>query len=450
MRDRYSIVVGLLFLALIVVAAIHTLSGGGAEATLGLDRSPTRWALPEFAVPAAAGPLEGDANVAQDDCESSAVPCPADARRASPPARSTTPGAIRVCDFFDRPLVISFWFTKGGGLRRPAGRGRLASTQRYRGRVNFLSLDVRDDRDTVRELIREHGWRMPVGYDRDGAVAALYRVGGCPTFAYAYPGGTLQSASIGELTAAQLSDRVERSADGRRGPREVPEMNAAGDAPARLRRRRRAGLGRSPRRRRVPRPRRSPGSRSSAARRSSPEPVRQRLRDLSDRFYGSHAIQMREQPIPWAYRVFFRQIGLDPDRNRTPVEQLAFDRLHDGGFKSRGLPADALTIAMVETGVALRAFDADRLDGDALHPRLGPGRVAARRGRRAGRRDADDRRRGAARSRCSSARPGAGGGRARTAAGSRSSPSRSRACRRSRSTRRSGSPPRRSEARCGA
>ena len=40
---------------------------------------------------------------------------------------------------------------------------------------------------------------MPVGYDRDGAVASLYRVGGCPTFAYVYPGGTLESASIGKL-----------------------------------------------------------------------------------------------------------------------------------------------------------------------------------------------------------------------------------------------------------
>ena len=95
----------------------------------------------------------------------------------------------------------------------------------------------------------------------------------------------------------------------------------------------------------------------------SPEPVRRRLRGLSDRFFGAHAIHMRERPIPWAYRVFFRQIGLDPDRTRTPVEQLALDRLHDGAFKSGGLPADALTIAIVETGVALRAFDADRLEG---------------------------------------------------------------------------------------
>lgn len=95
----------------------------------------------------------------------------------------------------------------------------------------------------------------------------------------------------------------------------------------------------------------------------SREPVLRRLRDLSDRFYGSHAIHMRERPIPWAYRVFFRQIGLDPDRTRTPIEQLALDRLHDGAFTTRGMPADALTIATVETGVALRAFDAGQIQG---------------------------------------------------------------------------------------
>jgi DNA/RNA-binding domain of Phe-tRNA-synthetase-like protein len=95
----------------------------------------------------------------------------------------------------------------------------------------------------------------------------------------------------------------------------------------------------------------------------SPEPVRRRLRELSDRFYGAQAIHLRERPIPWAYRVFFRQIGLDPDQTRTPIERLALERLHDGAFKSAGLPADALTVATIETGVALRAFDADRVEG---------------------------------------------------------------------------------------
>jgi DNA/RNA-binding domain of Phe-tRNA-synthetase-like protein len=95
----------------------------------------------------------------------------------------------------------------------------------------------------------------------------------------------------------------------------------------------------------------------------SPALVRGRLRELSDRFHGGHAVHMRERPIPWAYRVFFRQIGLDPDHNRTPVEELALERMKSGAFKSRSQLDDALTIAIIETGVALRAFDADRTEG---------------------------------------------------------------------------------------
>jgi len=105
----------------------------------------------------------------------------------------------------------------------------------------------------------------------------------------------------------------------------------------------------------------------------SPDPVRRRLRDLSDRTYGSQAIRLRERPIPWAYRVFYRQIGLDPDRTLTAVEQLMLDRLHDGGFLSRGLPTDALNIAIAETGVALRAFDADRIVGSLCIRDSAPG-----------------------------------------------------------------------------
>jgi DNA/RNA-binding domain of Phe-tRNA-synthetase-like protein len=95
----------------------------------------------------------------------------------------------------------------------------------------------------------------------------------------------------------------------------------------------------------------------------SPREVKERLRVLSDRFSGGQAINMRHQPIPWAYRVFYRHIGLDPDVQRTPVEELALQRMKDGGFKSHSLLDDALTIAVIESGVAVRAFDADRVAG---------------------------------------------------------------------------------------
>jgi DNA/RNA-binding domain of Phe-tRNA-synthetase-like protein len=97
--------------------------------------------------------------------------------------------------------------------------------------------------------------------------------------------------------------------------------------------------------------------------------VKDRLRILSDRFSGGQAINMRHQPIPWAYRVFFRHIGLDPDVQRTPVEELALERMKQGGFKSRNLLDDALTIAIIESGVAVRAFDADQVTGGlAIRP----------------------------------------------------------------------------------
>lgn len=105
----------------------------------------------------------------------------------------------------------------------------------------------------------------------------------------------------------------------------------------------------------------------------SPRQVKDRLRELSNRFHGAHAIQMRQKPIPWAYRVFFRQIGLDPDQTRTPVEELALERMKRGGFVSHSQLDDALTIAIVETGVALRAFDADRTEGRLGIRASGPG-----------------------------------------------------------------------------
>lgn len=91
--------------------------------------------------------------------------------------------------------------------------------------------------------------------------------------------------------------------------------------------------------------------------------VKQRLSGMSDRFRGSHAVTMRQAPIPWAYRVFYRHIGLDPDADRTPVEAAALDRLIVGAFRSRNLLDDALTISLVETGVPIWALDADTLRG---------------------------------------------------------------------------------------
>jgi DNA/RNA-binding domain of Phe-tRNA-synthetase-like protein len=93
----------------------------------------------------------------------------------------------------------------------------------------------------------------------------------------------------------------------------------------------------------------------------SPKALRARLRELSDKLRGAQAIAMRGRDVPHAYRVFFRHIGIDPDVVRVPAEALVMERLLHGGYPSRGRLPDALSIACIETGVPVWAFDADRL-----------------------------------------------------------------------------------------
>jgi AhpC/TSA family len=206
-RSRlYALIVGIAFIAVIAVAGINTISTE-EQGVLGASEEGDA-PLEQFAVPDARSGVSGDANIAQDDCDAARIPCPEESRR-TPACLVDVPGAIRVCDLFHRPLVLSFWFTRGGDCEDQEDVFERAY-RRYSKRVNFLAIDVRDSDEEVRELIAERGWTHPIGLDRDGALSNLYRVGGCPTFVYAYPGGIQQSTSIGELGDRDFFARVER------------------------------------------------------------------------------------------------------------------------------------------------------------------------------------------------------------------------------------------------
>jgi hypothetical protein len=207
--SRYSIFVGLAFLALIVIATINTF-GGDEGGVLGADEARIGDPLSEFAVPELIGGEDADANVFQDDCESSEIPCPPDEVR-TPACQVEVANVIRICDLFDRPLVLSFWFSTPADCP-PTQDVVDAAAREYRDRVNFLSLAVRGDRDELAQIVADRGWRLPVGWDRDGAVSNLYRVGVCPTVAFVLPGGILSEARVGseELDRRQLDAAIGR------------------------------------------------------------------------------------------------------------------------------------------------------------------------------------------------------------------------------------------------
>jgi DNA/RNA-binding domain of Phe-tRNA-synthetase-like protein len=96
---------------------------------------------------------------------------------------------------------------------------------------------------------------------------------------------------------------------------------------------------------------------------ASPPDIEGRLRELSSRVRGARAIGIRTEPVPGAYRVFFRHIGLDPDIERTPVEAALLERMLRGGFLTGGMLDDILLIALMDTGVPVWALDTETLDG---------------------------------------------------------------------------------------
>jgi DNA/RNA-binding domain of Phe-tRNA-synthetase-like protein len=95
----------------------------------------------------------------------------------------------------------------------------------------------------------------------------------------------------------------------------------------------------------------------------SPADIEARLRELSNRVRGARAIGIRREPITAAYRVFFRQVGLDPDSERTPIEAAMLERMLRGGFLTGGLLDDVLLIALLDTGVPVWALDAGTVRG---------------------------------------------------------------------------------------
>jgi thiol-disulfide isomerase/thioredoxin len=197
----YSIVVGLLFLILIVIAGINAVSNQGVSIE-GLSN----WTpLPRFAAPAATGSLDGDANVNQDDTNASGHH-----RTPACEVAGSSRDVIRVpCDYWDKPLVMVAWFTRGCG----SCRRQLDTVEQIRGQypnVNFVGLDIADSLDNARSEVRDNGWSFPMAVDRDGAVSTLYGVGVGPTTFFAYPGGVSMETAFGELDRRELITRLRR------------------------------------------------------------------------------------------------------------------------------------------------------------------------------------------------------------------------------------------------
>lgn len=195
-RAGIMLLIGILVAAALGISLINALRSEDSG-TVGLGDWGIGRKVPPFAVPDVASGLDGDANV--DRREACSV---------------RLEGAITVCDYRGRPLVISFWFTRGASACVDYQDDFDRVARRFGGRAGFLSINVRDDRDSVEEIVADRGWQMTVAHDRDGALSNLYRVGGCPTFLFIDGDGILRRSEAGETDYRTLSGQVRSFLDG--------------------------------------------------------------------------------------------------------------------------------------------------------------------------------------------------------------------------------------------
>ena len=150
--------------------------------------------LHSFAAPLAVSTLNGDANLNP--------PCT--------PARHD-PRALNVCLLVKRaPLVLAFFVTDSPACERSIGTLQaLAETRALRG-VQFAAVAIQTSHAAAAKAVRAHGWTIPVAYDADGAVGALYGVTACPLLELARRGGAVADRLIGEhwLDRSALEARV--------------------------------------------------------------------------------------------------------------------------------------------------------------------------------------------------------------------------------------------------
>jgi hypothetical protein len=138
---------------------------------------------------------------------------PANPRPRCDPAHPN-PLGLNVCG--RTPLVLAFFATGSGSCRRQIDTLQALSRQFPATEVEFAAVAVSASRASTSALVRSHHWTIPVAFDLDGRIGALYNVEICPIVELARRGGIVTDRLIGEhwINQPALSARVRRLLSG--------------------------------------------------------------------------------------------------------------------------------------------------------------------------------------------------------------------------------------------
>ncbi len=183
----YRWAIGIFGLVLVVAFSVYMITTRGVQSA---GVAPGK-RLSHFVAPLASSSLNGDANVAPK-CD---------------PAHPNLQ-ALNVCG--RTPLVLALFVTGSTDCVRQVDTLQALSRQFPTSEVQFAAVAVQASHATTAALVRSHHWTIPVAYDADGAVGALYDVSICPMIELAGRGGIVANRLIGDhwLAGGVLAARV--------------------------------------------------------------------------------------------------------------------------------------------------------------------------------------------------------------------------------------------------
>jgi thiol-disulfide isomerase/thioredoxin len=108
-----------------------------------------------------------------------------------------------------RPVVVNFW----GGWCGPCGQEapRLAAAaRRFVGRVQFLGVDVFDDRTPARAFIRQFGWIYPSVFDYPASIEGSLGMSGQPVTVFFDAAGRQLFIRSGAVQDGEIERELEK------------------------------------------------------------------------------------------------------------------------------------------------------------------------------------------------------------------------------------------------
>ena len=106
------------------------------------------------------------------------------------------------------PVLVNIWASWCGPCRDEAPHLAAAHAE-FGDRVQFLGVDILDERGSAREFMREYGWTYPSVFDGSGSIRDGLGLLGQPATLFYDASGELVKTWSGPLTEEALADGLE-------------------------------------------------------------------------------------------------------------------------------------------------------------------------------------------------------------------------------------------------